>query len=202
MLMRNPTCGPVTVLEQQNSAAAFKHLLPLFRRTLQRGFAEKLHRTFQQQLGGERITTHVHYRWTFPIMSQKGTLICCGDVYQWTCEINETTQEFKVIFSGMLLLVSFPLLPMFTLFFPQVNFLSLNQNSLFFSLSKIQSKKCVFFSFLFFCILLQAPNSSIFIGKSKHASKLEIHFLQTKYMKKIHPHPANINSNKSKTIIQ
>lgn len=155
--MRNPTCGPVTVLEQQNSAAAFKHLLPLFRRTLQRGFAEKLHRTFQQQLGGERITTHVHYRWTFPIMSQKGNLICCGDFYQWTCEINETTQEFKVIFSGMLLLVSFPLLPMFTLFFSPSKFSFFKSKfSFFFSLQDPIRKMC----FLFF--------SSFFVSSYKH----------------------------------
>lgn len=66
------------------------------------------------------------------------------------------------------------------------------------------NSKIVFFPFLFFFFLiaLQAPNSSIFIGKSKHATKLEIHFYKQKYMKKIHPHPSNINSNKSKTIIQ
>lgn len=74
---------------------------------------------------------------------------------------------------------------------------------LFFFLQEPIQKLYFFLSFsFFFLIALQAPNSSIFIGKSKHATKLEIHFYKQKYMKKIHPHPSNINSNKSKTIIQ
>lgn len=110
--------------------------------------------------------------------------------------MKETTQEFKVIFSGMLLLTFFFPLANVDFFFDQFSFLNFLFS--FFIQDPIQ---IIFFSFLFL-IFLQAPHSSIFIGKSKHASKLEIHFLQTKYMKKIHPHPANINSNKSKTIIQ
>ena len=149
--MRNQTRGPVTPLEQQNNAAALKLLLPLFRRTLQRGFAEKRHRTFQP-LGGERITTHVHYRWTFPMMSQKGNLICCGGFYQWTCEINDTTQEFKVIFSGMLLLVSFPLLPMFTLFFPAPSKFSFFKSKFSFSFSPRSNPKMCFLFFSFFFV--------------------------------------------------
>lgn len=120
--------------------------------------------------------------------------------YQIICKMKKTTQEFKVIFSGMLLLAFFPPSPMLTSFL--VNFLSLTQSVLFF-FSPTSNSNRIFFSFLLlFLSCYKLPHSSIFIGKSKHASKLEIHFLQTKYMKKIHPHPANINSNKSKTIIQ
>lgn len=64
------------------------------------------------------------------------------------------------------------------------------------------SNLALFFSFhdpiRIFFFILQAPHSSVFIGKSKHASKLEIHFYKQNNIKKIHPHPANINSNKSK----
>lgn len=62
------------------------------------------------------------------------------------------------------------------IFFPllgQLSFFSFHflTQSVFFLSSESQFN---FLSFLFL-IALQAPNSSIFIGKSKHASKLEIH---------------------------
>lgn len=51
-----------------------------------------------------------------------------------------------------------------------------------------QFKFVVFFCFvLFLFFFLQAPNSSIFIGKSTHASKLEILFYkQNTWRKYIH----------------